>query len=189
MSFCKPLVVDNELITRLKDKIGNKWPQISNEEIAAIPTFAHLYQRVKEYDLPNCIGAKIPIDSGLKVERWVVLLQDYHDNELCHFLAYGWPLGFYSDVLPKTVLKNHPSAVEFPRHIEEFLSTELKFRAIEGPVTAPPFKPWYRISPLMTRPKKGSLQRRVIVDLSYPEGSAVNTGINTAQYMHSTNNK
>lgn len=183
LSYCKPLNVENEVINRIRHMIANRWPQVSEEALLAIPRFAQLYKTVKSYNLPNCLGAKVPIDSGLNVERWVVLLQDYHDNELCHYLAYGWPIGFYSDAMPQTVLKNHPSALQFPDHINEFISTELKFQAIEGPVTAPPFHPWYRISPLMTRPKKGTLQRRVIVDLSYPDGLAVNTGINTAEYL------
>lgn len=47
-----------------------------------------------------------------------------------------------------------------------------------GPFTSTPFLPWTRLSPMMTRPKKDSLKRRVIVDMSFPEGSAVNDGIN-----------
>lgn len=35
----------------------------------------------------------------------------------------------------------------------------------------------------MTRPKKGTDQRRVIVDLSFPDGTAVNTGIDVSQYL------
>lgn len=129
------------------------------------------------------ILTEIPVHSSLHVERWVWLLQDYHDNEICHFLAYSWPLRFYSDDLPQTVPRNHPSALDFPDDINKFLSTKLKFQAIEGPLEAPPFEPWYQVSPLMTRPKKGSTSRRVIVDLSYPEGMAVNTGIDTTQYL------
>lgn len=183
LSFCKPLNVSQEAVSRTQNMIANTWPNITPEAQAALPSFAQLYNQVKSYNLPNCLGAKIPVHSGLKVERWVTLLQDYHDNELCHFLAYGWPLGFYSEQPPQTVSNNHPSALEFPLHIQEFLSTELKFQAIEGPVKANPFEPWARISPLMTRPKKGTTQRRVIVDLSYPEGAAVNTGINNADYL------
>lgn len=163
--------------------IATRWPQVSEEAISAIPQFAQLYQEVKASNLPNCIGAKIPVYSGLHVERWVILLQNYHDNELCHFLAYGWPVGFYAEEIPSSVPENHPSAVNFPQHIHDFIATELSFKALEGPVQASPFKPWSRISPLMTRPKKGSSQRRVIVDLSYPEGEAVNTGIDTADYL------
>lgn len=183
LSFCNPVTVSNDVIERVKDMIKQKWPQISDEARKAIPQFAQLYRAVKLHNLPNFMGAKIPIHSGLHVERWVVLLQNYHNNELCHFLAYGWPVGFCATNLPETVLANHPSANDFPEHIQQFLTTELRFKALEGPIQAQPFSPWSRISPLMTRPKKGSDQRRVIVDLSYPEGAAVNTGIDTGNYL------
>ena len=42
--------------------------------------------------------------------------------------------------------------------------------AIYGPFDKPPFTPWMAVSPLMTRPKPDSDERRVIVDLSYPHG-------------------
>lgn len=35
----------------------------------------------------------------------------------------------------------------------------------------------------MTRPKKGSQTRRVIVDLSFPQGAPVNTAIDTTAYL------
>lgn len=183
LSFCNPVNVSHSVRARIQNMIATKWPQVSTEARKVLPSFANLYDQVKAFNLPNCIGAKIPIHSGLNVERWVVLLQKYHDNQLCHFLAYGWPLGFFADDIPQTVIRNHPSALEYPDHIHEFLATELEFNAIEGPVQAPPFQPWARVSPLMTRPKKGSDKRRVIVDLSYPEGAAVNTGIDTTDYL------
>ena len=39
------------------------------------------------------------------------------------------------------------------------------------------------ISPLNSVPKKDSLERRVIVDLSFPEGLAVNDGISKDLYL------
>lgn len=52
-----------------------------------------------------------------------------------------------------------------------------------GPFNSPPFTPWTRCSPLMTRPKKDSQDRRVIIDLSFPHGEAVNDGINTVDFF------
>ena len=42
--------------------------------------------------------------------------------------------------------------------------------ALHGPFQGPPFTPWMAVSPLMTREKPDSRDRRVIVDLSYPDG-------------------
>ena len=48
----------------------------------------------------------------------------------------------------------------------------------------PPFTPWYRASPLMTRPKSEEGKRRVIVDLSFPDG-----GVNDYIHPHIYNGK
>lgn len=180
---CKPVTFSNDVIVDVKKMLESSWPQLTDEAKTAIPAFADLYQRVKAYNLPNCLGAKIPIQSELNIPIWVAFLKGYHDNEICHFLAYGWPIGFYSKTPPETVVKNHPSAIDYPEHIHDFIATECSFKALEGPIPAMPFEPWSRISPLMTRPKKGSQARRVIVDLSFPEGAAVNTWIDTSAYL------
>ena len=46
-----------------------------------------------------------------------------------------------------------------------------------------PFIEDMAISPLNSVPKKDSLERRVIVDLSFPEGLAVNDGISKDLYL------
>ena len=52
------------------------------------------------------------------------------------------------------------------------------------PFKSPPL-PNLHVSPLMTREKQDSNKRRVIVDLSYPEGHAVNTGVAKDKYLDS----
>lgn len=51
---------------------------------------------------------------------------------------------------------------------------ETENRALLGPFSSQPFMPWTNISPIMTRPKADSAKRRIIVDLSFPEGDNVN---------------
>ena len=51
------------------------------------------------------------------------------------------------------------------------------------PIRGSPSKNKIGISPLSTRPKKNSTERRVILDLSYPEGNSVNEGIQKDYYM------
>ena len=67
---------------------------------------------------------------------------------------------------------NHSSAVQHPDTIRRYIAKETELGALHGPYDAPPFTPWMTISPLMTRQKPDSLERRVIVDLSYPEGGS-----------------
>ena len=52
-----------------------------------------------------------------------------------------------------------------------------------GPYRNIPFSGPVGISPLSTRPKKGSTERRVILDLSFPIGGSVNDGIGKDNYL------
>lgn len=180
---CNPVSVNNETQTKIKEMVSKHWPITTRQAKTEFPSFTKIYEAAKAYNLPNALGAKQYVHSDLIIKNWVNLLRDYHDNELCHFLAYGWPIGYYSTVMPVSVDKNHPSALAYPDHIDEFIAVEKRYEAILGPADSIPFTPWMRLSPLMTRPKKDSDKRRVIVDLSYPEGQAVNTGIKVTDYM------
>ena len=68
-------------------------------------------------------------------------------------------------------------ATEFPEDIEAYLKEEVQFGAILGPFHTDPIPDCHR-SPFMTREKPNSTHRRVIVDLSWPKGFSVNTGVN-----------
>ena len=56
--------------------------------------------------------------------------------------------------------------------MDEYLAKEIKMGAIIGPVDDIQC-PEYHCSPLLTRPKDGN-KRRIILDLSYPNGASVN---------------
>lgn len=52
-----------------------------------------------------------------------------------------------------------------------------------GPFKHVPFNPWTQISPLMTRPKRDSIERMGVVDLSFREGTSVNSGLTRGRYQ------
>ena len=83
---------------------------------------------------------------------------------------------------PVTAVANHYVDDESVAHMEDYIKTELAQGSLLRPFDTPPFKPWTQISLMMTWPKHGSNKRRVIVDLSYPRGVSVNTGMRRAQY-------
>lgn len=183
LHLCNPVHTDSQIISAISDIIDEFWPSLSPATIKCHPEFSSVYHRVKSFSLPNFLGAKIQVSSALKVGNWIRALTDYHDNELCHFLAFGWPVGYALSKIPTSVQNNHPSALAFPDHVKAYIETECNFDALAGPFNELPFTPWTRILPLMSRPKKDSHQRRIIVDLSYQEGAAVNTGIDTTSYL------
>ena len=74
------------------------------------------------------------------------------------------------------------SAVAFPQDVEAYLQEEIQYGAIHGPFKEPPLDNLHT-SPFMTRDKPGALHRRVIIDLSFPHGEAVNSNISKEQYL------
>lgn len=142
-------------------RIDQLWPDISTSARAHFPEFASIYSSIKSRNLPNFLGARITIKSDLNLENWEHSLKDYHDRDVCLFLRYGWPVGYEADVTPTSVDNNHQSAVQHASHVKKFIDVELEHKAVIGPFKGPPFVPWTRVSPILTRPKKDSIDRRI----------------------------
>lgn len=153
------------------------WPQPTISALKDFPEFMHQYLKIRDTRLPNYKIARIPVNSGLNISQWEEALQNYHDFQICEHLKFGWPVGFLKPDPPVSVHVNHKSALDFPDQIQRFIQKELSHDALIGPFSEPPFFPWSRTSPLMTRPKKQSQDRRVIIDLSFPAPLDVNSGI------------
>ena len=83
---------------------------------------------------------------------------------------------------PQPASMNHQGATLFPLHVDEYICKEISFGAMIGPFKVPLFIERIGIPPLSTRPKKGSDQRRIILDLSFPCGESVNDGIDKTMY-------
>ena len=100
----------------------------------------------------------------------------YWDWQLPYLIKYGFPLDFpvgKENQLQQDV-SAHTSAEKFPEHVDSYLKTELEHKAIYGPYNDPPYGKSTHTSPFITREKSDSNVRRVIIDLSWPEGHSVN---------------
>ena len=157
-----------------------EWPSFvmgedGNEEIKGLKK---IYDVVRESGLPNCMSARIPLPSGLNIERWVHYANRESDEaQLVDFLRYGFPLGYMGPPSDTTDIPNHSSANDYPSQVGSFISTERQHGALVGPFLAVPFTPWAHISPLMSRPKSDSSKRRIISDLTFPREQSVNAYI------------
>lgn len=169
--------VDPEVLCKQQKIFIENWPSPSEQARTLQLDFFEMYTDILSFHLPNFLGARRTVESALNLPQWETRLYEYHDNEICYYLHYGWPVGYHSSTIPTSVLTNHPSATAHPSHIRQFLDKELSHAAIVGPFQQQPFDPWVRLSPMMTRPKKNSANRRVIIDLSFPEGTSVNDRI------------
>ena len=96
-------------------------------------------------------------------------------------IRFGFPLDFDRDM---TLLshQNHTSAKIYPQYIQSYLDEEVQYKAILGPFQDPPMRD-LPISPMMTREKPNAPHRRVIIDLSFPFGQSVNSGITKDTYL------
>ena len=116
------------------------------------------------------------------MDAWRSFPDEYQDREILEFLECGWPSNFtHSSSLPST-FENHSLAREFSSHIDAYLKVEADKFAILGPFNVPPVTPIH-LSLLMTRPKKGSSLRRVVVNLSWPRSMPLNDCIPMYEYL------
>ena len=79
--------------------------------------------------------------------------------------------------------KNHKGAEEFPDSMLSYLEKESRHKAILGPFKSNPFSSGIKISPFNTVPKRDSSERRVILDLSFPKGAAINDFVSKEFYL------
>ena len=152
----------------------------------SIKEMVELFEIVNGSGLPNFQGCRVqlPASGSLNIELWRSRLVSYKDSIVCDLLEFGFPLDFdRRSKLDYNVKRNHKGAREFPDFINEYLNKECGSVRIVGPFKQNPFSVPLMVSPMNTVPKANVDERRVIVDLSWPHGSAVNDGISKDQYL------
>ena len=108
---------------------------------------------------------------------------DYHDKQIIQLLKYGFPLGNTKGCGSRTIPKNHTGARFYQSHVAQLLQTEILCKSVIGPFSQSPFGHDTFLSPLNSVPKKDSEKRRLILDLSFPEGNSINSGIDKDFYL------
>ena len=162
---------------RYADYIRDLWPNPDRGFEALAPSHHSLYLTVRQSNLPNYLSARIPVPSDLNCSMWDILLKGYSDAEITDYLRFGWPSSYTAPVPPRLTHTNHQSAISYKQEVDRFVAKEVEKGAMLGPFPEPPFVEWTQTSPLLMVPKKDSDRRRVVIDLSFPEGHSVNTGI------------
>ena len=96
-------------------------------------------------------------------------------------MEFGFPLDFDRDSDLVSTEENHESASHFSEHVDEYIKEELSHGAMLGPFDHKPVH--LHLSPFMTREKQDSHLRRTIVDLSWPKGQSINSGVSKDVYL------
>ena len=142
-----------------------------------------LAHKVLDSGVPNRWGCRIPVRSNWNLDEFQRLLGDYEDLELIELLRYGFPISRSDEVGdPTPATCNHLGATRYPQHIDKYIEKEIQLQATMGPFCIPLFIRRIGVSPLSSRPKRDSQDRRVIMDLTFPFGSSVNDGISKTEY-------
>ncbi|VDI73556.1 Hypothetical predicted protein [Mytilus galloprovincialis] len=144
-----------------------------------------IHNQIVQSGYPNYLGCRIPVKSGINVDFFRENLIDYDDEIICEFLQFGAPIGYQGEMLNEgsSKVKNHKGATDFHDEILAYLLKEATYGAIIGPFDKNPFSCHFKISPLNSVYKKDSVERRVILDLSFPPGRSVNDFISKDVYL------
>ena len=154
-----------------------------NKRSLTIQQQVQLVHYIRSTGKHNVYGPRIPIPSNFNIELMTQLATSVADREVVQFLLFGWPLN-HDDSPTTNTFYNHASANAYPQQVAMHIQKELQFQTLLGPFMEPPFINNTAISPMSTREKKDSDQRRIIVDLSWPRnGKAVNDGISDETYL------
>ena len=166
---------------------GNKLekePEWKQEWLKRVDKDIWLHNEVLRRGYPNRWGARMEIESKWNLELFSSLLTDYYDREVTEWLRYGWPTGRLPTLQdPQLSFKNHKGAADHPEALSSYILKEKKHGAVMVPYMNMPFEEKIGISPLSTREKKNSQERRIILDLSFPVGNSVNDGILKDNYL------
>ena len=113
------------------------------------------------------------------------MLSNYEDKDICTFLEYGFPIGYENldSLSSDKCVQNHKGATEYPIDIDKYLKKEISNHAVLGPFHSNPFSHDIVLSPLNSVEKKGSEERRVILDLSVRGGGGINGFIDKDCYL------
>ena len=111
------------------------------------------------------------------------MLHDYEDKQVVELLKFGFPLSHDGKHGSKEIPKNHRGTRDYPREMQRILDKEVVHCSVIGPFESSPFGEETYISPLNSVPKKDSVDRRLILDLSFPQGNSINDGIAKDEYL------
>ena len=141
-----------------------------------------LYDITRNQETFNFLSSQLSVHSQLNPDVWKELLIGYWDQQLPYLIKYGFPLDFNKNSKLTATDTNHKSAVAFPKAVEAYIQDETKIWGHSWPVSSSPFDNFHT-SPFMTRDKPGAPHRRVIIDLNFPQGEALNSNISKDQYL------
>jgi hypothetical protein len=141
------------------------------------------HNNIVDSGVHNFQFCRIPVKSGFNVDFLESALIDYEDSSVCEYLAFGWPVNHQGVDIPTSCPRNHSGARFHSKAIDKYIVKEASYGAVLGPFHHNPINTPLALSTLNSVPKKDSADRRVIVDLSFPDGHSINSGVDKDLYL------
>lgn len=137
---------------------------------------------VRKTGVPNAKGLKIPVNTKLNIAFFEAICQNDKDKQTVQYMKFGWPLGHDGHTIPPEPKRNHKGARDFPEATMEYLQSEKNKHRIVGPFDNKVFTARNGISPINSVPRKDSDRCHFVLDLSFPKGKGINSGIDKDKY-------
>lgn len=61
---------DNQVLIQHAARVATMWPHPTREACQHFPEFCERYRIIKSCNLPNALGARITLPSGLNLQAW-----------------------------------------------------------------------------------------------------------------------
>ena len=128
----------------------------------------------------------VSVVSPLNVSQFNLDLAEHPNRQAVNYvlegLEHGFHLGFQPARRLRAAKRNKPSAIQNPHIIDEYVANKVARSRVAGPFTSIPL-PNLHVSSFGVIPKKGQPAKWcLIVDLSSPQGSSINDGINPDEF-------
>ena len=87
----------------------------------------HVHEMVKKSGVPNYVGLKMPVFSGINCDFLDQELYDYEDRIISLLMRYGAPISHMSGIVDssETHHRNHSGARLFPDDIDQYIVKEV----------------------------------------------------------------
>ena len=146
-----------------------KWPYPTLE---VSTDSADLYEAARHAKVHGATPPRVDHTASLNTQAWEALATGHADDDIVlNGFKYGFSIQYVGPPrYQPSAQYNHSSATHYPMDTAGYITEETRHKALEGPFTDPPFTLWFYTSPMMSREKRGGSTRRIIVDLSYPDG-------------------
>jgi hypothetical protein len=128
----------------------------------------------------NFTTYRVPVNSGIKVDRFKQMAGDYWDNELFDLIRFGFPLDVGTEFHPKKLITNRPLIILMTY---KNILTKIKPRGYCTKLTLTILT--CIIHPHLCRFLKREVCKRVILDLSWPkeQSASVNSCVPSDTYL------